>query len=153
MSYQNLDRQEGSQRGYSFDGAPHHPDIDPILMNDIAPSGPSYDRVPSQEHSSRFAHASLGARPSFSLATICRIWWLEILCIIFCTVVLLGVVLVLQNFAGKPVSGWPLPGTINTALAITSAVFKAALIPPLTEGISLSEFESFFRRGCSDLFR
>ena len=61
-------------------------------------------------------------------------WLLEILSCLVATAALSGIVITLLLHQGRPLPQWPSMISINSLVAIFSAIFKAAILLPVAEG-------------------
>lgn len=63
-----------------------------------------------------------------------RTWYLEIMSSLLALSCLLVIVIILSIYQGQPLPKWPKYLSINSLMAIFTAVFKASLIMPVAEG-------------------
>lgn len=86
-------------------------------------------------------HAAQGAKPASVFAT----WWTEICSSLLALGCILAIVVVLVVHQGRPLPGWPSLISINSLIAVFTAVFKAALIFPVAEGLGQLKWNWFDR--------
>lgn len=65
-----------------------------------------------------------------------NVWWLEVSSSLLGLGCLLAIVIILSVHDERPLPNWPDLISINSLIAIFTAVFKAALILPIAEGMS-----------------
>ncbi|KAL1865314.1 hypothetical protein Daus18300_007204 [Diaporthe australafricana] len=75
-------------------------------------------------------------RQSRQNKTILQLWWSELTCTIISAASFVAMIVVLHAYVDQPMSHWKLAISLNSVIAILAAVFKAALVFPLTEGLS-----------------
>jgi hypothetical protein len=63
-----------------------------------------------------------------------NIWRSEILCVLTSAVTFGGIIALLRIYQNQPTSRWQGAVSLNAAVAVLSAIFKASLVLPLTEG-------------------
>lgn len=66
-----------------------------------------------------------------------RIWYLEVLSISLAFGSLASIIIILSIHQGRPLPQWPSFVSINSLVAIFSAILKAALVMPVAEGLYL----------------
>jgi hypothetical protein len=120
-----------------------HPHIATSTTCTATPTG-SLDHYPERSLKKRhqnMAHHRIPRRPAFG-------WKRDALSFQFASIIA-----VLSMWQDQPLSKWPLPVSINVIISILSAIFKASLILPVSEGISQLKWIWFAsgRRPLSDL--
>ncbi|KAK4449583.1 hypothetical protein QBC34DRAFT_462796 [Podospora aff. communis PSN243] len=80
-------------------------------------------------------------------------FWVEAVCFVLSVGSFASIIAVLSVWQDQPLSKWPLPVSINAIVSILSAIFKASLVLPVSEGISQLKWIWFAsgRRPLSDL--
>lgn len=111
-------------------GAEKKPDV---AVNPLHNSGSGGS---SQEHGDREPPAEI-AMAAFQEGQPNRFRWkYETLCLAFSAAALIAVIIMLIVFDGKSIQDWRAPVSINTAVAILSALFRGLLVLPLSSGTS-----------------
>ncbi|KAH0428466.1 hypothetical protein CcaCcLH18_09024 [Colletotrichum camelliae] len=72
-----------------------------------------------------------------------KTWYLEIMSSLLAFSCLLAIVIILFIYQGQPLPKWPEYLSINSLMAIFTAVFKASLIMPVAEGLGQLKWEWF----------
>lgn len=68
-----------------------------------------------------------------------RYWLLECFCLVLALLAFAAIIIVLAVHQNKPLPKWPSLISINSLVAIFTAVLKTALMVPVVEGNSISE--------------
>ncbi|KXH65228.1 hypothetical protein CNYM01_13633 [Colletotrichum nymphaeae SA-01] len=74
-----------------------------------------------------------------------KTWWMEILSSLLAIGCLIAIVIILAFHDGKPLPHWPDLISINTMVAVFTAIFKASLMMPVAEGIGQLKWDWFQR--------
>ncbi|KAF6816732.1 hypothetical protein CPLU01_13787 [Colletotrichum plurivorum] len=72
-------------------------------------------------------------------------WWLEILSSLLALGSIIAIVIILSLHEGKPLPRWPALISVNSLVAVFTAIFKASVVMPVAEGISQLKWD-WFRR-------
>lgn len=64
-----------------------------------------------------------------------RVWCLEVLSIFLAFSSLVSIILILSIHQGRPLPQWPSFVSVNSLVAVFSAMLKAALVMPVAEGL------------------
>ncbi|WDK12759.1 hypothetical protein CGRA01v4_04040 [Colletotrichum graminicola] len=73
------------------------------------------------------------------------VWWIEIFSSILALACIIAMVVVLYLHQGQPLPRWPKLISINSLIAIFTAIFKASLILPVAEGLGQLKWNWFDR--------
>ncbi|KAL0765067.1 hypothetical protein CaCOL14_012326 [Colletotrichum acutatum] len=73
-----------------------------------------------------------------SVEWIWSVWWVEMFSSVLALECISAIVIILSVYRGQPLPNWPKLISINSFIAVFTAVFKAALILPVAEGKSPS---------------
>ncbi|KAJ5633356.1 hypothetical protein N7490_009695 [Penicillium lividum] len=73
-------------------------------------------------------------------------WILELLSCVMSLVLLIAVIIVLENYDGKPMPEWPYGITLNALVSLLSTFMKAAMAFAITEGLSQLKWSWFTQR-------
>ncbi|KAK2053385.1 hypothetical protein LY76DRAFT_483904, partial [Colletotrichum caudatum] len=74
-----------------------------------------------------------------------EVWWMEIFSSILALGCIVALVVVLYIYQGQPLSRWPRLISVNSLIAISTAIFKASLILPVAEGLGQLKWNWFDR--------
>ncbi|KAK2041977.1 hypothetical protein LZ31DRAFT_442935, partial [Colletotrichum somersetense] len=74
-----------------------------------------------------------------------EVWWMEIFSSILALGCIIALVVVLSIYQGQPLSRWPKLISVNSLIAISTAIFKASLILPVAEGLGQLKWNWFNR--------
>ena len=94
-----------------------------------------YARAQSKQRSQRDTFGRL-------MRVVSHPWLPEILSSLIATLALVAIIIILAVHQGKPLPEWPHSISINALIAIFTVVFKASLLMPVAEGISLSRIDT-----------
>ncbi|KAI7775834.1 hypothetical protein LA080_006202 [Diaporthe eres] len=98
-------------------------------------AAPAYTSIDSQQQRLHYVHRQEDEFPFESKNRVHRLWLWKILSITVAGLVLMAIVTILVLHKSRPLPKWPSAITINTLIAVSTAVFKACLIMPIAEGI------------------
>ncbi|PYI04662.1 hypothetical protein BO78DRAFT_462472 [Aspergillus sclerotiicarbonarius CBS 121057] len=73
-------------------------------------------------------------------------WAWEIVSCVIAVAALVAIIVVLYNYDGQPIPDWPYGITLNALISLLVTVMKAAMVFPITEGLSQLKW-SWFNRG------
>ncbi|RAL12401.1 DUF3176 domain-containing protein [Aspergillus homomorphus CBS 101889] len=73
-------------------------------------------------------------------------WLFEIVSCVIAVGALVAIVVVLQTYDGKPMPNWPYGITLNALISLLVTVMKAAMVYPITEGLSQLKWSWFNRQ-------
>ncbi|KAK1522759.1 hypothetical protein CPAR01_14302 [Colletotrichum paranaense] len=80
-----------------------------------------------------------------SVEWIWSVWWVEMFSSVLALECISAIVIILSVYRGQPLPNWPKLISINSLIAVFTAVFKAALILPVAEGLGQLKWNWFDR--------
>ncbi|KAK1715508.1 uncharacterized protein BDZ83DRAFT_588081 [Colletotrichum acutatum] len=78
-----------------------------------------------------------------SVEWIWSVWWVEMFSSVLALECISAIVIILSVYRGQPLPNWPKLISINSFIAVFTAVFKAALILPVAEGLGQLKWNWF----------
>ncbi|KAH0439956.1 hypothetical protein CcaCcLH18_02673 [Colletotrichum camelliae] len=135
------------------------PSISSISDNQTLNAAPG-STASEQHHNHEAARFSEGETPSHkrertappysdkSPESVWTVWWMEIFSSFLALGCIIAMVVILSIYQGQPLPRWPKLISINSLIAVFTAIFKASLILPVAEGqLKWNWFDRFQKLG------
>ncbi|KAK1672153.1 hypothetical protein BDP55DRAFT_771132 [Colletotrichum godetiae] len=90
-------------------------------------------------------HPSTPPDSGLTIEWIWSVWWVEMFSSVLALECISAIMIILSIYRGQPLPHWPKLISINSLIAVFTAVFKAALILPVAEGLGQLKWNWFDR--------